>query len=224
MIRTWLLAAFTLTAGIKADAQYVQFYYDPGHFQAVTENQAMRMGMESYLTGQTGKVNDNLKNINLNVVKVLVTRELIYNSLVNVNEALKDGKEMIYIGKLLAEIGDESRLLLRMASENPQFAPFATKQARGIVMQAANIHDDINRYVLSGSKDLLMDHGTRDELLRTLSDRLKLLRAEIYGTRQAIYWAKMDGFWHRLNPFREWINQDRAIIEDIIWKAKYLGT
>jgi len=221
-----LLAALAaIMLGAKAHAQsWVQLYQDPGHHRAVTANNAARMTSEDVMQRQTDIMAGYLKKTNLNLAKVLATKKLVYDGLANVNEALKDGREIAHIGRLVAEITDESAKLLRIAAESPQFAAFARKQAVGIVRQALNIREDIDRYVLSGNGELLMDHNTRDELLRTLSDRLKLLRAEIYQTRQIIYWARMDGIWRSLSPFREWENRDREIMEDIIWKAKYLGT
>lgn len=208
---------------IRTQAQvYYQLYYDNKHFQAVTENQTFRMAQEAILIDRTDAIKENLNKINQNVAKVVLVKNQIYNSLVNVNEALKDGKELIYITRLVKEIAEESTELGRMAVGNPLFVAFAEKQARSVLTQSVNIFNEVNQYVLKGGNDLLMNYNTRDELLRSLTHRLKLLRAEIFITWQTIYYAKLNGIWSSLNPFRDYINQDLSIIQDIIWKAKFL--
>lgn len=208
---------------IRTQAQmYYQLYYDNKHYAAVTANNMYRMVHESIMTSQTENIKENLDKINQNVAKVVLVKNQIYNSLVNVNEALKDGKELIYITKLVREIADESSRLGQMAVGNPLFVAFAEKEARRVLTQSVNIFSDVNQYVLKSSKDLMMNYNTRDELLRSLTHRLKLLRAEIYWTGQIIYYAKLNGIWSSLNPFKNYINQDLSIIQDIIWKSKFL--
>ena len=220
--RIYFFVLMTLMS-IRTQAQvYYQLYYDNKHFQAVTENQAFRMAQELILTDRTDAVKENLNKINQNVAKVVLVKNQIYNSLVNVNEALKDGKELIYITRLVKEIAEESTELGKMAVGNPLFVAFAEKQARSVLTQSVNIFNEVNQYVLKGGNDLLMNYNTRDELLRSLTHRLKLLRAEIFVTWQTIYYAKLNGIWSSLNPFRDYINQDLSIIQDIIWKAKFL--
>lgn len=215
---------FLIVLNGKSHAQsYITMFYDQKHFEAVTGNHVTRTVHEIFMQNDTKYIENNLDKINQNIAKVVLVKNQIYNSLVNVNEALKDGREIIYIGRLITEIADETKKLTQIAVGNPLFVAFAEKQAKGIVTQSLNIYNDINNFVLKGSKDLLMNYNTRDELLKTLTHRLQLLRAEIYTTRQAIYWAKMNGLWHNLNPFNDWINQDKEVISDIIWKANYIG-
>lgn len=201
---------------------FYQLYYDQKHFQAVTENQAFRTASETLLTDNSEAIKDNLNKINQNIAKVVLVKNQIYNSLVNVNEALKDGKELLYITGLVKEIADESKELGKIAVGNPLFIAFAEQQARSVLTQSVDIFNEINQFVLKGGNDLLMNYNTRDELLRSLTHRLKLLRAEIFVTWQTIYYAKLNGLWSSLNPFKDYINQDLAIIQDIIWKAKSL--
>lgn len=201
---------------------YYQMYYDPEHYAAVTANQLTRMTAETILTNQTEKIKDNIETINKNMLKVVATKDLIYRSLTEVNEALKDGREIKYIGTLITDIYDESKELLLLAKEAPQYSIFAERGAQNVKQQSIELFNEITRFVNKGGRDAMMNYNTRDELLRNITHRLQLLRAEIYLMRQAMYWAKMHGLWNSLNPFADWINQDRLVISDILYKAKTL--
>lgn len=206
--------------GLKAGAQV--FYMDPKTFTAVTENQFMRLSYESMHISNTANIKEKMDNINTNVAKIVLIRNQIYNSLVNVNEALKSGKEMKFIIKIVKEISDECVELGKMAIGNPLYVAFAENCARNAMTQSISIFNDINQMILKEGGGLLMDYNSRDFLLRNLTRRLQLLRAEIYMANQTIYYAKLNGFWNTLNPFKDIINSDRMIIKEIINRSKLL--
>lgn len=206
--------------GLKAGAQV--FYMDPKTFTAVTENQFMRLSYESMHISNTANIKEKMDNINTNVAKIVLIRNQIYNSLVNVNEALKSGKEMKFIIKIVKGISDECVELGEMAVGNPLYVAFAESCARNAMTQSVSIFNDINQMILKEGGGLLMDYNSRDFLLRNLTRRLQLLRAEIYMANQTIYYAKLNGFWNTLNPFKDIINSDRMIIKEIINRSKLL--
>lgn len=220
MDKSKLLSVLLIIATNICSGQTVVTNYT--HTQLVLQNYARRTLSESIQQSQTEKINSNLDNINKNLASVNLVKNQIYNSLVNVNEALKDGKTVLYMGQVISDIGKESSALLKVVKNHPQFAPFAERQAKEVVGQAIGILDDINTYIIGSNKELLMDYNARDEVLATLSYRLRLLRGALYSTRRSITWAVRAGLWKSLNPFQSWINQDKVIIDDIMRKQKAL--
>lgn len=209
--------------GVKCFAQqYIQPYYDEKHFNAVTENNVMRMTAEVALEKQTNKINENVNTINKNLAKVVATKNLIYNSLYEVNEVIKDGKEVKYIGQLLLDIKKEADGLFALTKDSPQYNVFAVSYGKRIYTTSLTLYEDVRTMVLTSNKDILMNYNSRDELLKKVVYKLQLLRAELYGARTSIYWAKMNGMWNTLNPFKSWINQDMYLINSIIINSKQL--
>lgn len=214
---------FFLLFGVKSfSQQYVQLYYDSKHFRSVTENNVMRMTAEVSLEKQTDKINDNVNSINKNLAKVVATKNLIYNSLYEVNEVIKDGKEVKYIAQLLLDIKREADGLFALTKGSPQYSVFAVSYGKRIYTTSLTLYEDVRTMVLTKNKDILMNYNSRDELLKKVVYKLQLLRAELYGARTSIYWAKMNGMWNTLNPFKTWINQDMYIINSIIINSKQL--
>jgi hypothetical protein len=202
--------------------QYVQPFYDDGHFAAVTENNVMRMGSEYALAAQTNSINDNVDKINQNLAKVVATKNLIYNSLYEVNQVVRDGHQVKYIVQLLSDIKKESDGLFALTSSTPQFSVFGLSYGKRIYTTSLSLYEDVREMVLKNRSDVLMNYNSRDELLKKVVYKLQILRAELYGARTAIYWAKMNGMWNSLNPFKSWINQDMYIINSIIINSKQL--
>jgi len=186
------------------------------HTHLVWENTARRLMSEGMQQYGTNRIVSNLEDINKNFAKLIVARNQIYQGLVNVNEALKDGKTVVQMGQVLSDIVKERSELLRLVGRHPQFAPFAERQSREIVGQAIGVLNDVSTYIIGSGGELLMDYNARDEMLMAFSHRLRLLRGTIF------MWAVRHGLWKSLNPFQNWINQDRAIMEDIVRKQKSL--
>jgi hypothetical protein len=199
---------------------YVTLYYDTKHYQAVTENQLMRMSSEAILENQSKKIEDNIDKINRNYAKLVVVKHLIYNSLYEINEIIKDGREVKYIGNLILDIKNEADLLTKYSKDNPKYTIFATNYGVQLYTTSLSLFNNVKTLVLTKNKDLLMNYNTRDELLREVVVKLQFLRAELYGARQAMYWTKINGIWNSLNPFKDIINQDKSIINSIIIKSK----
>lgn len=205
----------------KSNAQLVGVATNPTHTALVIQNSTRRMLSEQFQQKYAEDIKTNLDEINKNLAKVVFVKNQIYNSLVNVNEALKDGKVVLQMANDISAISQESTQLLVLAKDNPQFALFAEKKSKEAVGQALGVYNDVNTYILGDSKDLLMDYNARDELLIKVSQRLKLLRASLSSARRSMQWAIKAGLWQSLNPFQSWINQDKIIVEDIM--RKYNG-
>lgn len=219
---------FILTASLSivfllAKAQvYTQFYYDPKHYAIVTENQTARMLSENILKDQTEKVNKNIEDINTNVAKVVLVKDMVYKYLTEVNEVLKDGRQMKYIITLLDDIIEESSLAVKDVADAPQYAVFTINSVETIRFQAVSVFSEISRLINKGGVEAMMDNATRDEILTEIVVRLRIMRGALFGIRNSIKWAKLRGFWTTLNPFKTWINQDRLIINRIVRDYNYL--
>jgi len=218
-ICTILLAIGMATS---ARGQFVQFYHNPGLMAAITENQVSRTGSEWILGEQAKKIRNSTIAINANMAVVWATKDLIYRSLTNVDEALKDGREMTYIGDLLSDMFAEAREMTRLSDKVPRYAPLIRNGAQKAAKQAVDLFSEIARFVNKGGQEAMMDHNTRDELLRDITHRLQLMLAEMSVMRQSVQWAGANERWSSLGPFAEWANRDRQIMDEILRKADEL--
>lgn len=217
----FFLLVFSVS-GLLANAQYYQLYFDYGHESAYFVNQAARFTAEATLNNRTKAILDNQNKINDNLNRVVLIKDMVYHYLTEVNEALKDGRQMKYIVRLVDNIVELSNAAINDVKDNPEYAVFTRKAVNNIRTQGLYLFSDLSNVINKGGVDVMMDNSTRGELIADVVRRLRLMRAGLYMIRNNIKWAKREGFWNKVNPFKAWINQDRMIINRIIADYRYV--
>jgi len=203
-------------------SQVVTFYVDMNHYLIVTLNQLARTMAETTLSNQTEEILENTKAENSSMTQLLLAKELVHQSLTEVNEAVKDGLQVKYIAQLIADILEEASRIEQLALDDPALLLFANSAIARVKLQAVELYGEVNSFILKGGVDALMNYNTRDQLLRTVTTRLQLLRGTLFGLRRSLYWTKLNGSWRTLNLFSQWVNKDRMIINRILINAKSL--
>jgi len=215
----WGLFCLLLYNGMVQAQQYV---VDPWHFAAVTENAAVRSSAEATHDQYLGKINNNITDLNTNVGSVVLAQTIIYQSLSNVNSALKDGLAVKNMAVIIADITNYVQQALSLAKGDPALLLAASSITAQMRTRATLLVTDVSGYVLKDGDNVLANYSARDELLRKVTQQLQIIDGLAYGTWRVMYWAKERGIISALNPFSGYINQDKSIVSQIIQNAKYL--
>jgi len=190
--------------------------FDPGHFAIVNENGAVRLAAENTHNSYLNTIRNRLDDINVNVSSVVLVQTLIHNSLTQVNQALKSGIAAAQIIQISSEIVQESNAMIAIASSEPYLLLFAEDVARQMKSRGINLVSEVSAFVLREGSNVLMDYEKRDALLRKIILELKVMRALCYSMGRSMYWAKVNGVLKTANPYRNFVNQDARMAEDII--------
>lgn len=203
-------------------AQGQQIVVDPWHFAAVAQNAAVRSSAEATHDQYLGKINNNITDLNTNVGSVVLAQTIIYQSLSNVNSALKDGLAVKNIAVIIADITSYVQQAISLARSDPALLLVANSITSQMRTRATMLLSDVSGYILKDGDNVLADYSARDELLHKVTQQLQILDGLAYGAWRAMYWAKERGIISSLNPFAGFINQDKAFVNQIIQNAKYL--
>lgn len=203
-----------------ADAQRV--VYDKKHFQTVNENAVARQAAELSHNTYLEKIDQNLNNINLNVASVVTAQTIIYDGLSNVNSALKNGRAVQNLGVIIADLVSYANQMAAMARAEPYLLLFAEDFAGQMKSRSLRLVNDVSGFVLKEGSNILSDYNGRDQLIRHVTQELQIISSLVYGAWKAMFWAKQRGIFRSVNPFQEFIVQDRQHVADIIREAKYL--
>ncbi len=198
----------------RTKAQTIVF--DPGHFAIVNENGLARLAAENTHNNYLNTIRNRLDDINLNISSVVIVQNLIRNSLIQVNQALKSGIAATQVVQISSEIVRESNAMIAIASSEPYLLLFAEDVARQMKSRGINLVSEVSAFVLKEGGNVLMDYEKRDALLRKVILELKVMRALCYSMGRSMYWAKMNGVLKTANPYRDFINQDTRMADDII--------
>ena len=197
-----------------------QVVSDPGHTLKVVINNGYRMVAERKLENETQTIKSNTNKIRDNVAKLLATKALIYKSLTEVNEVIKDGREVKYIGTLVTDIFELSTSITGTVFNDPELVLISNKAVSDMKIQAMELYGEIAGFIAREGRDAMMDVAKRDELLRTVTLRLQIIRGVLYGLERNLYWAGVFGTWNSINPFASYISYDKLLIDDIMFNLK----
>lgn len=223
MNRTILLSAYLLLLATLCHAQsYVTIVYDSKHLAIVGENAAVRSAAEITHSSYVGTIKDRLEDINLNVSSVVLVQDMIHRTLTEVDQALRTGLTVRQIGQIGTEIVHECDLMLQTARDAPYLLLFAEDVARQMKNRGVNLAAEVSEFVLKEGQNVLMDYEKRDALLRKIVLELRVMRALTYSMHRAMYYAKLRGILRTVNPYSQFINQDRRMVDDIIYKVNIL--
>tara|TARA_R110002050_G_scaffold85747_9_gene182949 strand:- start:53349 stop:54035 length:687 start_codon:yes stop_codon:yes gene_type:complete len=197
-----------------------QIVSDPGHTLKVVINNGYRVVAERKLENETQTIKSNTNKIRDNVAKLLATKALIYKSLTEVNEVIKDGREVKYIGTLVTDIFELSTSITGTVFTNPELVLVSNKAVSDMKTQAMELYGEIAGFIAREGRDAMMDVAKRDELLRSVTLRLQIIRGVLYGLERNLYWAGVFGTWNSINPFASYISYDKLLIDDIMFNLK----
>lgn len=215
-----ILLLLALSFNLQATAQRIVF--DRRHFAIVNENNAVRLSAELRHQSDLRAITSQFKQIQLNLAGVILTEQLIYASLTQVENGLKSAWALRQIGQLSAEIIAESKGVLNAARSSPALLLFAQASCEQLRDRGFRLVQQVSAVVIKERENLLMDYARRDQLLKKISLELKTIRALLYSIRKCMYWAKVNGMLKTVNPYKGFINTDKRMVENLLFNLKTL--
>ncbi|QIL40643.1 hypothetical protein G7074_16045 [Pedobacter sp. HDW13] len=215
-----ILLLFALSCSTRVLAQRIVF--DRRHFAIVNENNAVRLSAELSHQSDLREITSHLKDIQLNLTGVILTEQLIYASLTQVENGLKSAYALRQIGELSLEIITESKEVLDAARSSPALLLFAQTNCQQLEGRGVKLVQEVSTVVMREGENLLMDYASRDALLKKISLELKTIRALLYSVKKCMYWAKVNGMLQTANPFKSFINTDKRMVENLLLNYKTL--
>ncbi|QJD95948.1 hypothetical protein HH214_08700 [Mucilaginibacter robiniae] len=213
-------AFLLLLVGLCCHAQ--QVVVDPQHLATVLQNGAVRSAAESTHEQYLTKISGNINDLNTNMASVVAAQTMIYESLSNVNSALKDGLAVKNMAVIIADMTRYIDQALDMAKDQPYLLLFAGNIAGQMRSRATALVTDVSSFILKEGDQVLADYNARDQLLRRVTQQLQILDGLAYGAWKSIYWARQRGLIASATPFAGYLSHDQAIVSRIIQQAKYL--
>lgn len=196
--------------------------FDPGHYGIVMENGVTREAAESAHQNSLEKIKQDIDNINLNVGSVLLVQDIIRQSLITANATLKNGLAVKQIANLASEIVTQCTQLTTLAKSDPALLLFAQETGEQLKTRGINLVSEVSSFVLKEGDNVLMDYEKRDFLLRKIVLELQVMRAMAYSMYKTIYWAKFNGVLKSANPFKDFVNQDTRLADQIMLQNRLL--
>lgn len=159
------------------------------------------------------KVNNKLTQIN-------AINQLIYDQLRNVDSAIKQGKQLVYIYSYFNKIGTAGQEMIKLTAQNPQYAPLIYKQYERLYTDMMKLKEELSEEVLREENDFLMNPYDRQKLITHIYTRIHLIYGTILYINLYLKNAKEIPYIYQVPGLQTYANQDRAIVENILLKWK----
>ncbi|WP_175632309.1 hypothetical protein [Pedobacter ghigonis] len=216
------ICLFLLLMQLFAFSAPAQIYVDPVTSGAVAAGSSM---MDSQLKKSNNELTL-IQRAQLSVTAQLgIANDLqrnIYRGLSEVSAVMRSLLSVKDIYEISQDIIQDANKAIVIAKNNPQLLLFAQSGAQEFKTRATRLATEVSDFVLRGGKESLMDSGERIKLLNRIVLELSIIRGVSYGIYRSMYWAKQRGFFASINPYSGFINIDKRIADDILFKVKML--
>ena len=219
MKKFFLLATFLALLNYSYAQQLI---FDKEHFSIVNQNGLDRLSAELSLQTSYNRIKADLNDIEINIGSLILTEQLIFSSLTQVDQGLKSGLMIQDISQLLNEIYQQSSELVSYASSRPELLLFAERFSKQLKTRGVNLLTQVSDHILAEKADLLMNAEKRDALLRKISLELRLIRSLVFSMRKSMFWAAQRSLISQVNPFKDFLNIDKRMVDQIISRYKTL--
>lgn len=144
----------------------------------------------------------------------------ILKGLREVSGTLQNGIQVKEIYSDLQDCATYSSQISTLVSDAPEYAIFGVKATKETYESVLAMSTDVSELLKSGELNLATA-GDRYRLLFSISEKVKTLKIWLLTIMMNIERAKRLGFLKAINPFQDYINTDKTIVENIMIKYKH---
>lgn len=158
--------------------------------------------------------------VNNRLLQIQAINEIIYNQLRNVDDAIKQGKQLIYLSGYFGKIAKETNALVNATADFPQYAPLFYKTYFYIYENMIKLKDELTKEIMNQDDNFLMDPYDRQKLVDILYKRVQLLYGTILYLNRTLRNAKRTPYIFQIPGLMNYANHDKAVVEGIMtqWK------
>ena len=188
----------------------------------LTKNQTVRLASNESFLKSFEKQRKAYDDINNKITQAIAIQEYIYQQLVNVNYAIKQGKQLIYVYNYFGEIAQNLEELRKLTTKNLQYAPLLGRYYYHIAEECLKLKKEVADEIMKEDNDFLMDPYDRQILLNKILDRAREINGTILYINLVLKNAKKTPYIYQVPWLNNYVNLDKVIINDIIQKYQVL--
>lgn len=195
-------------------------YIDPTVTAAMILYSENLKAKQNQVIDETSKLKDAQTWVGTQMVAASDIQNKILKGLKEVSGTLQNGIQVQQIYAELNKCYKYSSEVVQLASAHPQYAIFGAKASQKTYEQSLKIVTDVSDILASGELNLATA-GDRYKILHNISENVKNLKLWLLAIKLRLEKANRLGFWNSINPFAGYINTDKSIVENIMYKYKH---
>ena len=220
---TAILALFGGFTGVSSQStSVVSVVINEQLLAQITKNQAVRLASNEAFLNSYEKQKEMYDDVNRKIAQVIAIQQFIYDKLVNVNMAIRQGKRMYYLSKTFADIGNNAGEVYQLTTKYPQYAVLLTRFYQGATEELIKMQAELAEEILREDNDFLMDPYDREKLIRNISTKAQMINGYLICIKIRLKNAKDIPYIYQIPKINTYVNLDKMIVSDIIQQFKYI--
>ena len=190
--------------------------------QRVAENTVDKQSWLLLYNKNLDTVQSDRKKVLANWSAIEAVQEKIYKNLTNVDDAIKQSKQLYYIAQKAPKIFDNILQASKIAVGKPYLVVYWNGTWQLLAEKVLSLQTFVTKFIMSHNNDsLLIDQTTRDQLLWTTYNMINTIynisSNMVYMFRQ--YTLQMA--INKVVPYQWYINVDKSVTQQILNNAKF---
>jgi len=219
-MKQFLLASFLSVFFIEARSQNIVYHQDL--MERVAENTADKQAWLLLYNNSLDTIQSHKKKVLGNWSVIEGVQQKIYNNLTNVDDGIKQSKQLYYIAQKVPKIFTNVLEASKIAIGKPYLVTYWNGTGQLLIDKVLSLQNFVSTFIMSHDNDsLLIDQTTRDQFLWQTYNLINT----IYNiSNNMVYMFKQYTFQMALNkvvPYQWYINIDKNISQQILNNAKF---
>jgi hypothetical protein len=214
------LIVFCFCFFCNVEAQSIVIH--PDLLQRVAENTADKQAWLLLYNNSLDTIQSHRKKVLLNWSTIEAVQQKIYSNLTNVDDGIKQSKQLYYIAQKVPKIFDNVLEASKIAIGKPYLVTYWNGTGQLLIDKVLSLQNFVSSFIMSHDNDsLLIDQTTRDQFLWQTYNLINT----IYNiSSNMVYMFKQYTFQMALNkvvPYQWYIDLDKNISQQILNNTKF---
>jgi hypothetical protein len=219
-MKQFLIVSLLSILFTEAKAQNVVYHQDL--MQRVAENTADKQAWLLLYNNSLDTIQSHRKKVLFNWSTIEAVQQKIYSNLTNVDDGIKQSKQLYYIAQKVTKIFDNVLLASEIAIGKPYLTTYWNGTGQLLIDKVLSLQNFVSTFIMSHKNDsLLIDQTTRDQFLwqtyNLINTIYNISSNMVYMFRQ--YTSQMA--LNKVVPYQWYINLDKTISQQILNNAKF---
>jgi hypothetical protein len=220
IMKQFLIVSLLSILFTEAKAQNVVYRQDL--LQRVAENTADKQAWLLLYNNSLDTIQSHRKKVLFNWSTIEGVQQKIYSNLTNVDDGIKQSKQLYYIAQKVPRIFDNVLQASEIAIGKPYLTTYWNGTGQLLIDKVLSLQNFVSTFIMSHKNDsLLIDQTTRDQFLWQTYNLINT----IYNiSSNMVYMFRQYTFQMALNkvvPYQWYINLDKTISLQILNNAKF---
>lgn len=158
--------------------------------------------------------------ISAQVTLVKKVQDKVYKGLSEAGGTIQNAIQVKNIGEETKQCVEYSKSISQLVERHPQYAIFGAKATQRCYEQTLKIANEMSNILADGETNLATA-GDRYRVLDNIEHQVRMLKIYLISVQLALENAEYAGFWRSINPFQDYIDTDKDIIQNIMQKFKH---